>query len=320
MKQRCWGMSSDNRLTELPLDSLQERLAAGDGPVWVDVEDPASTELGAWLESLAISPGAVRALAEAKGRTQVRVFNREVFFELPTLASDAGSERVMVAFVCTKNLCITIHRKPVAALAKAADALTREMELSEPSTAQLTSTILLGLSEPVIDEVLDIRSRVLKLQDQMERDPDGIKLDEILDYGSAIRSLDAITTEHVICFGKLRLLESTVLDISSNSAFQAVASDAQYLDRVALRLEKDLTTLHDQYGMNQQDRTNQRLAFLTVISAIFLPMTLIASIEGMNFAVMPLREHPYSYPAILLLMAITAVGMIWYFRFRGWFK
>jgi len=82
MKQRCWGMSSDNRLTELPLDSLQERLAAGDGPVWVDVEDPASTELGAWLESLTISPGAVRALAEAKGRTQVRVFNREVFFEL----------------------------------------------------------------------------------------------------------------------------------------------------------------------------------------------------------------------------------------------
>jgi len=320
MKQRCLAMSPDNRLTELPLESLQERLAAGHGPVWVDVEDPASTELGVWFESLSISPGAVRVLAEAKGSTQVRVFNREVFFELPALASDAGSERVMVAFLCTKNLCITIHRKPVAALARTADALTRDLELSKTSTAQLTSTILAGLSEPVIDEVRDIRSRVLKMQDQMDRDPHGVELDEILDNGSAIRSLDAITTEHVICFDKLKLLESTILDISGNSAFQAAAADAQYLDRVALRLEKDLTTLHDQYGMNQQDRTNQRLAFLTVLSAIFLPMTLIASIEGMNFAVMPLRELPYAYPAILALMAVTAAGMLWYFRARGWFK
>ena len=320
MKQRCLATSPDNRLTELPPDSLQERLAAGAGPVWIDVEDYESEELAAWLESLAMSPGAVRACSEAGGRTQVCVFNREVFFELPALASEAGSERVVVAFLCTKNLCVTIHRKPVAALARTADALTRDMELLEASTAQLTSTILAGLSGPIIDGVDDIRSRVLKMRDQMDRDPDGVDLGEILDYGSAIRSLDAITSEHVVCFGKLKLLQSTVLDISGNNTFQTVASDAQYLDRAGDRLEKRLATLRDQYSMNQQDRTNQRLAVLTVISAIFLPATLLAGIYGMNFDVMPELHFPYAYPAALGLMVALAIGMLWYFRYRGWFK
>ncbi len=132
--------------------------------------------------------------------------------------------------------------------------------------------------------------------------------------------MDAITSEHVVCFGKLKLLGSTVLDISGNSAFQTVASDAQYLDRVGDRLEKRLANLRDQYSMNQQDRTNQRLAVLTVISAIFLPMTLLAGIYGMNFDIMPELHFRWAYPAVLVLMAAVAAGMLWYFRSKGWFK
>ena len=72
--------------------------------------------------------------------------------------------------------------------------------------------------------------------------------------------------------------------------------------------------------MNQQDRTNQRLAVLTVISAIFLPMTLLAGIYGMNFDVMPELHFQWAYPAVLVLMVAVAAGMLSYFRSRGWFK
>ena len=320
MKQRCFATSGDSRLTELAPDALQARLSDGEGAVWVDVEDYRKEELEAWLASLHMSPGAVRACAEAGGRTQVSLFNQEVFFELPALAAVAGSERVAVAFLCTRNLCVTMHPKPVAALTKTADALTRDVELSEASTAQLASSLLAGLLGPLIDGVGAIRSKVLEMQDQMDRDPGGVELAEILDYGSSIRSLDAITSEHVACFGKLKLLETSVLDISGSSAFQTVASDAQYVDRAGDRIEKRLDNLRDQYSMNQQDRTNQRLAVLTVISAIFLPMTLLAGIYGMNFDVMPELHFRYAYPAVLGLMVAVAIGMIWYFRSRGWFK
>ena len=71
---------------------------------------------------------------------------------------------------------------------------------------------------------------------------------------------------------------------------------------------------------NQQDRTNQRLAVLTVISAIFLPLTLLAGIYGMNFDVMPELHYRYAYPLVIGLMVAVAIGMILYFRTRGWFK
>jgi hypothetical protein len=107
MRKRFLALSEDHRLTELPPESLQARLSDGEGAAWVDVEDYTSEELEAWLESLRLSPGAVEACAGAGGRTQVALLNQEVFFELPALASDAGSERVSVAFLCTQNLCVT---------------------------------------------------------------------------------------------------------------------------------------------------------------------------------------------------------------------
>jgi Mg2+ and Co2+ transporter CorA len=183
MKQRCFATSGDGRLTERAPDALQERLAGGEGAVWVDVEDYDAEELAAWLESLGVSSRAVRACTNAEGRTKVSVFDQEVFFELPALEAEAGSERVTVAFLCSQDLCVTMHRGPVAALAKTADALS-DAKLSEASTAQLASSLLVGLSGPLIDGVGAIRTRVLEMQDQMDRDPGGVELGEILDYSS----------------------------------------------------------------------------------------------------------------------------------------
>jgi len=77
--------------------------------------------------------------------------------------------------------------------------------------------------------------------------------------------------------------------------------------------------VREQYGLHQQDRTNRRLAVLTVLSAIFLPLTLIAGIYGMNFEVMPELGYRYAYPLAIAAMLGLGIGMVAFFRFRGWF-
>jgi magnesium transporter len=57
---------------------------------------------------------------------------------------------------------------------------------------------------------------------------------------------------------------------------------------------------------------------LTVISAIFLPLTLLAGIYGMNFSVMPVLGWKHGYPVALLLMVAIAGGMLWIFKRKGW--
>lgn len=63
-------------------------------------------------------------------------------------------------------------------------------------------------------------------------------------------------------------------------------------------------------------RVNQ---LLTVIATIFLPITFIASIYGMNFEYMPELEQPWGYPAVLILMALVAVGLLVFMKRRRWF-
>jgi magnesium transporter len=68
----------------------------------------------------------------------------------------------------------------------------------------------------------------------------------------------------------------------------------------------------------QNQRLNEVMKVLTVIATIFIPLTFIASIYGMNFKHMPELEMRWGYPMALGLMLLTAGGMIAYFRRRGW--
>ena len=118
----------------------------------------------------------------------------------------------------------------------------------------------------------------------------------------------------------LKVVDTAALNISELDAYyQVVLSNTAFLTRIVERLEARLDDLHQRFVVNAQEKTNQRLAFLTVISAIFLPLTLLAGIYGMNFDAMPELHLPYAYPATLGLMVVIAVGMWRFFKRRGWF-
>ncbi len=64
--------------------------------------------------------------------------------------------------------------------------------------------------------------------------------------------------------------------------------------------------------------SNEVMKTLTIIGSIFIPLTFVAGIYGMNFSNMPELELPYAYPLAWLTMILIAVAMVWYFRCKGW--
>ncbi|MBA3722331.1 MAG: magnesium/cobalt transporter CorA [Parachlamydiaceae bacterium] len=74
----------------------------------------------------------------------------------------------------------------------------------------------------------------------------------------------------------------------------------------------------DIYLSNINIRTNEIMKFLTVVSTIFVPLTFITGLYGMNFEIMPELTHTWGYPIVLLVMAAMAGSMLVYFRRKNW--
>ena len=79
---------------------------------------------------------------------------------------------------------------------------------------------------------------------------------------------------------------------------------------------KDLTDL---FMTKLNNRMNEIMKTLTIVGGIFIPLTFVAGIYGMNFQHMPELSWPYGYFAVLGLMAAMALGLIAFFKHKGWF-
>jgi magnesium transporter len=79
-----------------------------------------------------------------------------------------------------------------------------------------------------------------------------------------------------------------------------------------------LSGMLDIYLSSVSNRMNEVMKVLTIIATIFIPLTLIAGIYGMNFRFMPELEMAVGYPLVLLIMLCVGILMILYFRKKRW--
>ncbi len=102
--------------------------------------------------------------------------------------------------------------------------------------------------------------------------------------------------------------------------FEELIRTVEMLKESQTQAEQRLNSLHDHFLLLLQEKSNRRINFLTIIQAIFVPLTLLAGIYGMNFANMPELNTKYGYFVVLISMSIIAVVFIRYFYKKGWFE
>lgn len=110
-------------------------------------------------------------------------------------------------------------------------------------------------------------------------------------------------------------------DLIQQNTFPYLRDLADHVNQVIETLEsyRDLIAgLTDVYYSIVSNRMNSVMKTLTIISSIFIPLTFIAGIYGMNFENMPELRHPLGYFGVLIFMVVIAVGEIIYFKRRGW--
>lgn len=83
-------------------------------------------------------------------------------------------------------------------------------------------------------------------------------------------------------------------------------------------LRETIISMLDTYLSIVSFRMNNVMKFLTIVATIFIPLTFIAGIYGMNFKFMPELEWRWAYPTVWIVMIIVGIGMVIYFKRKDW--
>jgi len=179
---------------------------------------------------------------------------------------------------------------------------------------------MIDLSQNCLQHATDLRSSVLSLEERIDQDPVAVKLDDIVDTRSQLLTLGMVVSNQLPAVRAMSTTDKPFFKQKDTQEYMncALVNLETVLGAMA-RLDTKIGDLRAELQMHAQDKTNHRLAVLTVFSAIFMPLTLMAGIWGMNFENMPELKSSIGYPLALGSMAFIGTAMYRFFRKGGWF-
>ncbi|MHA2601686.1 MAG: magnesium/cobalt transporter CorA [Candidatus Thorarchaeota archaeon SMTZ1-83] len=160
--------------------------------------------------------------------------------------------------------------------------------------------------------------RIEALEDKVIKDPTNETLQEIY----RLRRNTILLRRHVWplreIVSRLNREESSFISNQTQVYLRDLHDHVVQVNDLVETYRDSLTGILDIYLSSVSNRLNEVMKILTVISTIFIPLTLLASIYGMNFWFMPELANPYSYPVLLVVMLLTGSILLFYFRKKGW--
>ncbi|GAB4141878.1 MAG: magnesium/cobalt transporter CorA [Planctomycetaceae bacterium] len=112
--------------------------------------------------------------------------------------------------------------------------------------------------------------------------------------------------------------EFPVVGIEVQSHLRDVYDHCVQITEVIEMYREMASTLMSTYLSSVANRTNDIMKVLTIMGSIFIPLTFLAGIYGMNFENMPELKIPWAYPFLWGVMIVVSLGLLWFFRRKGW--
>lgn len=289
-----------------------------DGPVWIDVLDPDEAALAEVSKRFPLPPLAVEDCLHYPQRPKLDAYHDQSFiiWLLPqVLIGDGFTAHELDVFLGEEHL-ITVHRSDVPALDRVfehADAyLERGAEWTLHAILDMCVDEVFPLVEILSDELERLES-VMLVESQPEQ------LQRLYTVKRALVSLHKIVgPERDIVRGLARL--EAFVEPDAYMYFQDVGDHLARLGDAIDTYREVANGTMDIYLSAQSNRMNQIMKQLTVVATIFMPLTLISGIYGMNVlpGMWPPSEAAWSFSAIIVGMLAIGVAMVLYFRRRNW--
>ena len=239
--------------------------------------------------------------------------------ELAWFSSNSKQPMKYIGVINYKNILFLIHEENEKVFDTLLDSISKVVNNKIEATYVLYHLILEILSS-YSELILDYREIVENFSTGFNKTIPSIDPKEFLkvklklsDFATVVEKL-----HYSLNFPPVENINDKVSPYKS--LFTELLKTTDMVKRSLTHTELQFNTLHHHYILLLQEKSNKRINFLTIIQAIFVPLTLIAGIYGMNFSFMPELNLKYGYFIILGLMVVIILGFIKYFYKHGWFE
>jgi magnesium transporter len=304
-------------------EDMSELLALIDPTIvnWVNINGLSGGTVEKFCGMLGVHPLVIEDILSTEHRPRLENYDDYLFLitKMITVQQDGSIEYDQVSFILKGKILISFQERP-------GDCFKDVRDRIMASAGRLRKMGADYLLYALVDTIVDNYFVVLeKLGDRLEQFEDGGSPENDQNFLHGLQELkrELARMRRVIwpvrdSIGALARTESIQMDASLSpylrdlyeNTVQAIEALESYREHASSIIELHLSEVNT--------NMSRVMKVLTILSAIFIPITFIAGVYGMNFAHMPELAVSWGYPAALGLMAAVVIGELVYFKKRRW--
>ncbi|GAB6988376.1 magnesium/cobalt transporter CorA [Paenibacillus pini] len=298
-----------------PIDDIQTALSAPKaGFYWIDADVDDLTELQPLfsLHDLAVED----CLSDEEQRPKIEIYENHYFIVVNSIRFDDEEIflRALNIFL-GRHFIITVTNQKINEI-RSLKPMLWEQEVSGPDR------FLYLLVDLVVDNYFTVGDRIEAKIEKLEEDilmhTKKSHLSEIIGLRSEILWLKKVLGPQKEVINTLNKKDLRLIDDQLQKYFSDIYENAVKISETFETYRDLMSNLREAYQSSIANRANEIMRVFTAMTTIFMPLTIITGIYGMNFDDMPELHWKYGYISIIGLMISLGIGMFFVFRKKDW--
>lgn len=286
---------------------------------WIDFHLPTDEEIEYLRDPFHFHPLAIEDCINHLQRPKLDYYEDHTFFITQSLNHQTLT-RDEIDFFLGENYIVSFHLNPSTEIEAVSKRFTESTNIEKWEPTHVLYLVLDKMVDSYFPQVFKIEERLTEIDENSRGRSMETLLEDLFDIRHHLLSL-----RHTI--SPMRDLIYRVLNSQRLTSIQRKREYYSDIHDHLLKLtemieaNRELTTdIRDSYISLNSHQTNHVMKVLTVITTIFMPLSFIAGVYGMNFSYMPGLSSKYGFSFTLILMILVAMGMSLWFKKKGWFK
>lgn len=288
--------------------------------VWLHINknDP---DVGEWLVDAGVDQFVAEALLAVETRPRCTVHGDGAVLNLRGVNLNPGAEpedMISIRLWIEKDRVISLWGRPLTAVAELIQAVKRG--LAPLSPGDLVAKLALRLADGAEPTVASLNERIDTMEELVLDSSSAVPRGQLADVRRTAIVLRRYMFPQRDALATLEIEDLNWLENVDRSRIREAAERVTRLGEELDAIRDRAQVVHDQIMDHRSETMNRQMLVLSLVAAVFLPLSLLTGLLGINVGGIPGANSPYGFVIVCGILAVLAIFQIWLFKKLGMFR